>query len=97
MVIIPLYALLIAYALFLLVFVGFMIANLYHVSASASFTFLGTLVSVAIITAGTAVILTTFYFLQGIEWGAPLLEINVDWIIGVFQANGNPNNIPTSF
>lgn len=97
MVIIPLYALLIVYAVFLLVFVGFMIANIYHVSSSASFTFLGTLVSVAIITAGAAVILTTFYYLKDIPWSAPLLEINVDWIIGVFQANGDPNNIPTSF
>ena len=97
MLTIPLYVLLVAYALFLLVFVAFMVANIYHISASASFTFLGTLVTVALIAVGTLVVLLTFYYLQGVDWTLPIVEVNIDWIIAVFQAKGDPSGIPNSF
>ncbi len=94
---VPLYILLILYSLFLVVFVGFMIANLYHINASASFTFLGTLVSLILIVAGAVVILYTFYFLSGTDWSEPLISINTDWLGGLFNGQGVDREIPSAF
>jgi len=84
---IPLYALLIAYALFLILYVIFIIFNFLHIFESASFTTVSFFMSFFILIA-TIVVL----FLTGIT----LYKANIDWSQSLLDPQKLSPQIPRS-
>lgn len=88
MITIPLYVFLLLYFVFLAVFVSFMLINLYHIVASASFTLVGFIMTFFIF-AGT--VLVCFFTIDllasaGIDWQQRITLFNAEWFSSLFGA-----------
>ena len=83
---IPLYSLLIVYALIILLYIIFVIFNFLHIFESASFTTVSFIVSFFILISTIIVLIFT---------GIILHKANIDWSQSLFDAQ-TLSNIPTS-
>ena len=73
MITIPVFVFLIAYLLYLFIFLLFSLANVYHIVSTGTFTGVAFVVT-AIPTAGCiAVLVTTYYMLVDINWYSNLI------------------------
>ena len=75
MIIIPLYALLVVYGLFLLACLGFFAVNVGNVIRSGTFTFANFLATFLFISGVAIVVWFTWYALQGVDWTQSLFSI----------------------
>lgn len=85
---IPLYSLLIAYAIFLLIFFTFFIINLLHIILTGTTTFNSFLATFIIIALTVLTIFGTWYFLQNTDWQQPLTVFDTGWISSLFKSGG---------
>ena len=79
MITFPLYLLLVFYALFLIVFSLFAAVNIYHISASASFT-MHSFIMMALIAFLTIVtVIITIVFLKDVSWtqSVPIFDMTI--------------------
>lgn len=86
MLIIPLYTLLIIYAVFLLVFFTFFTINVWHIFFTGTNTFNSFLVTLIVVALSAATLFGTWYFLQGVDWQQPLINLNLGSVTNIFQS-----------
>ncbi|PIT86249.1 MAG: hypothetical protein COU33_04245 [Candidatus Magasanikbacteria bacterium CG10_big_fil_rev_8_21_14_0_10_43_6] len=86
MIAIPLYVILFLYFLFLAVIATFVLINLYHIVATASFTLVSFTMTFFIFAGITLVLYYTAQLLHhaAIDWKTPLVLFNVDWFRTIF-------------
>ena len=72
---IPLYSLLIIFTIFLAIFFIFLIINVYHIVASASFTLPSFVVTFFVTATSLLILYGTWFLLQGIDWQQPLIDL----------------------
>ena len=65
--------LLIPYALVVAIFIIFTLINIYHIANSAAMTAVSFTVTFFILALGVLTIYGTWYLLQNVDWGQPLL------------------------
>lgn len=75
MILIPLYALLIVYAVFLLACAGFFVVNVGNVVRSGTFTFASFLATFLFMAGVAVVVWFTWYTLQGVDWTQSIFSI----------------------
>ncbi len=88
MIIIPLYTLLIIYAIFLFVFFTFFTINVWHIFFTGTNTFNSFVVTFIVVALSIITLFGTWYFLQGTNWQQPLITLNIQSITGLFQSGG---------
>lgn len=84
MITIPLYTLLFLYLIFLAIFAVFSLINIYHIIMSASFTLASFVMTFFIFTLTVLTLYYTWHLLLEVDWRAPIVVFNVDWVIGIF-------------
>ena len=86
MIAIPLYILFILYTLFLATLAVFLLINLYHIIATASFTLVSFLITFFVFASLALVIYGTWVTLVGneIDWQQPLVLFNGEWLSSLF-------------
>lgn len=88
MLIIPLYTLLIIYAVFLFVFFTFFTINIWHIFFTGTNTFNSFLVTLIVFALSVFTLFGTWYFLQSVDWQQPLITLNIESVTGLFQSGG---------
>jgi len=83
---VPLYSLLVIYALFLIVFIVFFAVNFFHILLTGTNSFSSFLVTIFVITVSALIIFVTWDLLQGTDWTQPVIIWGGSW-------SGNQNNI----
>ncbi len=91
MLVIPLYTLLIVYAIFLLVFFTFFIINFWHIFLTGTTNFNSFVVTLLVIILTVLTFYGTWYFLRGTDWQQPLFTLNLSNFSNLFQPGGNNN------
>jgi hypothetical protein len=86
MLIIPLYYLLVLYAIFLIVFFTFFAINFSHIILTGTTTFGSFITTFIIIAASVLTLYGTWYYLQGIDWREPLFTLNFSSISNLFHS-----------
>jgi len=81
---IPLYGILIFYALILLMLAIFFLVNFFHIILTGTTTFTSLLMTLFVIIFATAVLLGAWYLLKNLEWGNFITIWNNDWFGGIF-------------
>jgi len=84
MLVMPLYILLIFYIIFLLIFLLFSAINMYHIFASASFTYPSFMMTVLVATLTIITLYITSIILQDIDWFSKVTLFDISWLPGVF-------------
>ena len=82
----PLYILFFLYLIFLAIFAGFSIVNIYHVVATGTFTLPSFLITFFISALTVVTLYFTWYLLQDINWQQPMTLFDSAWIAGVFPS-----------
>ncbi len=87
MISIPLYIFFILYLIAVVVFVIFLLINMFHLIGTASFTMVSLTMTIFVLGGATLVLFGTFVLLQNlnVDWRAPLTLFNVDWILNLFR------------
>ncbi len=88
MLIIPLYTLFIAYAIFLLIFLTFFFINLWHIFFTGTTTFQSFIATFIVAALSILTIFATGYFLQNIDWQQPFFIFNIGSITNLFHSGG---------
>ncbi len=84
MIEIPLYVILFLFFIFLAIFAGFYIMIMYHIIASASFTFGSFIVSFLIFTLTMLTLYAVTELLSGVDWREPFFSFDTRGIRGLF-------------
>lgn len=79
---IPLYSLLILYAIVIFIYIVFSLISLYHIVRTASFTTIGFLATFFVLTAGVLTIYGSWYLLQDVNWSSSLSLFSSDSFSG---------------
>lgn len=85
MMIIPLYALLIIYGIFLIIFFTFFTINFFHILLTGTTTLSSFIITFIIIALSTLTVYGTWYYLQNIDWQQPLFTIDFSYITNLFH------------
>ncbi len=84
----PLYILLIAYAIFLIIFFIFFITNLLHIIFTGTTTFSSFIATFIVMTLTALTIYGTWYYLQNTDWAQPVTLFDASWITSLFKSGG---------
>ncbi len=85
MLIIPLYTLLIIYAIFLIVFLTFFAINFFHIILTGTTTLGSFIITFIIMALSVLTLFGTWYYLQNIDWQQPLFTLNLSNITNLFN------------
>lgn len=88
MLIIPLYILLILYAIFLIIFFTFFTINFFHIILTGTTTLGSFIITFIIIALSTLTLYGTWYYLQNIDWQQPFFTLNFSNISNLFNGGG---------
>jgi hypothetical protein len=86
MLVIPLYILLILYALFLLVFITFFFINLIHIVSTGTTTVGSFFVTLLVISFSAVTMLATWKYLPSADWKEPLISFDISSLTNIFQS-----------
>ncbi len=86
---IPLYILLIAYAVFLGIFFIFFIINLLHIVLTGTTTFTSFIATLLVVGLTIFTLFATWYYLQNTDWTQTVTLFNTGWITSLFHSGGN--------
>ncbi len=86
MISIPLYILLIAYAIFLIIFFVFFITNLLHIVLTGTTTFTSFIATFIVAALSAVTIYATWYYLQNTDWMQPITIFNTGWLGSLFKS-----------
>lgn len=78
---VPLYIFLIAFALFVIIFILFSIANVYHIVSTATFTFPVAFVTVLTVAWCFSIVLLTYIGTNEANWSADMLVLGPNGLI----------------
>ncbi len=84
---IPLYILLLIYALAIIGISVFVVINIYRLFSSASFTFTSFFITFFVISSQIIILLFTWNILQGIDWTTPLITLDIPSLSTLFNQN----------
>lgn len=88
MLTIPLYTLLIAYAIFLVIFFTFFIINFFHIIFTGTTTLGSFIVTFIIMALSVLTLYGTWYYLQNVDWQQPLFTLDFSNITNLFHGSG---------
>lgn len=91
MLVIPLYTLLIVYAIFLIVFFTFFVINFWHIFLTGTTTFNSFVVTFLVLALSVFTLFGTWYFLQDIQWHEPLISLDIPSLTNIFKSGGENN------
>lgn len=80
---IPLYSFLLAYAVFLIVFVIFFLVNFFHILLTGTTSFSSFLVTIFVVALSAFIIFTTWNLLQATDWTQSITIWNRSWLDGL--------------
>ncbi len=83
MITIPLYSLLVIYAVFLIVFVIFFAINFFHIILTGTTSFSSFLVTLFVTAFFALIIFGTWYLLQSTDWTQQITIWNSSWLGGL--------------
>ncbi len=86
MLTIPLYILLIIYAIFLIVFFTFFVINLFHIIFTGTNTFTSFIATVLVISLSVLTLYTTWYYLQNTDWTQSVTIFDASWATSLFKS-----------
>lgn len=86
MLIIPLYTLLIIYAIFLVVFFTFFAINFFHIILTGTTTLGSFIITFIIMALSVLTFYSTWYYLQNINWQQPLFTLNFSYFTNLFNS-----------
>ncbi len=92
MITIPLYTLLVIYAIFLFIFFTFFIINFFHILLTGTTTLGSFIVTFAIIALAVLTLFGTWYYLKNIDFREPLLTLNLSFISNLLHPNLGNNS-----
>jgi hypothetical protein len=86
MISIPLYIILFFYFIFLAIFATFILINLYHIVATASFTLVSFMTTFFIFASTILILYFTIELLgaAAIDWKTPLISFDTTWVRNIF-------------
>jgi glucan phosphoethanolaminetransferase (alkaline phosphatase superfamily) len=87
MLALPLYFLLIIYALFVLVVMYLMWVNLSHLLNTGTFTFTSLSVTLIMLALMLVIFFFTWQALAGVDWQESITIFNTNWFQGLFNPN----------
>ena len=85
MITIPLYTILFAYLLFLLIFVIFFLVNAGHLAHTGTFTFVSFTATFLFMALAVVILWLTWYLLSGVNWQEPLITLNLPGLTNLFS------------
>jgi hypothetical protein len=88
MLIAPLYTLLIAYSIFLVIFFTFFVINFFHIILTGTTTFGSFIVTFIIMALSVLTFYGTWYYLQNVDWQQPLFTLNFATLTNLFHGGG---------
>lgn len=76
---IPLYVFLLIYLIFLAVFAGFSLVNVYHIIMSASFTLASFMITFFVSLLTVLTLYYTWFLLKDVDWQTAIILFNSSW------------------